>query len=110
MTKTKTQTPNFTLATFETDPLHDEILDKFLKNTENISNDTIMAQVQSDKENQMVPQNVNSNTFQSPQNQNQNFQSITQNFDNAPIRPFFPTMHFSNSNVTVNYNFYGGQK
>ena len=105
------QIPTFNIL--DTDPNDDEILDNFLRNTEHLNNDRLINELQTNKENQMIPQNVNPNQMcqQNPaQMQNQKFQSITQNFNNPPVAPFFPNMNFSNSNVTVNYNFYGNSK
>ena len=71
----KFDTAKFTLDTFETDPNDDTLLENFLRNTEHLDNQHVMAQLQTDKENQMIPQVVNStNMHPIP---NQNYQNIT---------------------------------
>ena len=97
---------NFDLQHFETDPEEDAILDNFLQQTAHLDNNSFMQQFDknTNNESQIVPQNTTP-----PQPQYQANQSITQNFNNA-LKPAFPMMHIQNSNVTVNYNFYGQQK
>ena len=62
--QTNLTTAKFTLDTFETDPNDDNLLENFLRNTEHLDNQHVMAQLQTDKENQMIPKVVNSTNMQ----------------------------------------------
>ena len=99
--------PQFDLKNSDLFPIDDtdDILINFLNQTDYLNK-------YEEPQNKMVLTETNKNTSETSQivpqekTPTQPIQNFTRTVNNATNKPFIPTMHFPQSNVTINYNFY----